>query len=294
MKSTQAIHYNNKKLLAVLAHPDDETFGVGGTLALYASKGVEVYLVCATRGEAGDVPPEYQARYKSPACLRTQELNCAAEILGIREVRYLNYRDSGMEGSNDNYHPEALAIQPIEAVAEKIREIMHEVKPQVVITFDPIGGYRHPDHIAVHQATVLAFYQLLNFDKRHDGEAVSAFQPQRLYFHTMNRVFLGLSIFLMRLTGYDPRRYGRNKDIDLVSIYQVRFPAHVRIKYSEVNHLRKQAAACHASQGGGLNRKGVIGLIRKIADRKEETYMQAFPAMGDTKRVSHDLFEGIK
>ena len=95
------------KLLAVLAHPDDETFGIGGTLALYASKGVAVHLICTTRGEAGDMPAALLEGFDSIAERREYELRCAADTLGLAGVHMLGYRDSGMAGSSDNLHPEA-------------------------------------------------------------------------------------------------------------------------------------------------------------------------------------------
>jgi N-acetyl-1-D-myo-inositol-2-amino-2-deoxy-alpha-D-glucopyranoside deacetylase len=101
-------------LLAVLAHPDDESFGMGGTLALYAARGVEVHLVCATRGEVGEVSPELMKGFSSIAERREAELRCAAGVLGLAGVHFLDYRDSGMPGSEDNTHPQALAAQPLE------------------------------------------------------------------------------------------------------------------------------------------------------------------------------------
>ena len=106
-------------LLAVLAHPDDETFGMGGTLALYAQQGAAVHLVCATRGEVGDVDPEYMQGYDSIADRREHELRCAAQMLGLAGVHFLDYRDSGMPGSEDNHHPRALAAAPLDEVASK-------------------------------------------------------------------------------------------------------------------------------------------------------------------------------
>jgi LmbE family N-acetylglucosaminyl deacetylase len=96
-------------MLVVLAHPDDETFGLGGTLALYAMQGVKVHLICATRGEVGTVAPEFMEGYSSIADLRVDELLCASELLGLEQVHFLDYRDSGMEGTADNEHPKALA-----------------------------------------------------------------------------------------------------------------------------------------------------------------------------------------
>ena len=105
MKAYTNKHYS---LAAVLAHPDDESFGMGGTLALYARKGVEIHLICATRGEAGEMDPDCLEGFDSIAERRESELLCAAEQLGITSVHFLNYRDSGMSGSLANQHPQAL------------------------------------------------------------------------------------------------------------------------------------------------------------------------------------------
>src|SRR5512139_2719095 len=107
-------------LIAVLAHPDDESFGMGGTLALYARRGYPVHLVCATRGEAGDVDPHYLEGFDSVAERREAELRCAAGILQLAEVHFLGYRDSGMPGAPDNEHPNALAAAPLEEAAGRI------------------------------------------------------------------------------------------------------------------------------------------------------------------------------
>ena len=108
------------KLEHVLAHPDDESFGMGGTLALYAQKGCDVYLICATRGEVGDVDPKHLEGFSSVAELREGELRCAAGHLGLKDVFFLDYRDSGMPGSPDNQHPDAQVAHPVEEVAGKV------------------------------------------------------------------------------------------------------------------------------------------------------------------------------
>ena len=94
-------------MLAVLAHPDDESFGMGGTLALYARRGVAVHLVCATRGEAGEVDEQLLSGKRSIAELRENELRCAAQKLGLAGVHFLGYRDSGMAGSGWRERPES-------------------------------------------------------------------------------------------------------------------------------------------------------------------------------------------
>jgi LmbE family N-acetylglucosaminyl deacetylase len=275
---------DQKILLAVLAHPDDETFGTGGTLALYARQGVAVHLICATRGEVGEMDEKYMRGFNTIAERREAELRCAAELLDLAGVYFLNYRDSGMPGSADNQHPQALAAQPVEQVAEEIANYIRSIHPQVVITFDPIGGYRHPDHIAIHKATVAAFEQT---------SAAQENAPQKLYFQTIPRVFLRWVVRFMKLIGRDPRRFGKNGDIDLQSIAEVSFPTHAVVDYRSVADIRDEASACHASQGGAsLTGSGLIGKARKLFMSKE-LYMRAYPPVQSGAKLEKDLFEGI-
>lgn len=281
---------NGKKvLLAVLAHPDDESFGMGGTLALYAQNGTEVHLICATRGEMGEVEPHYLTRFGSVSELREAELRCAAETLGLKEVYFLGYRDSGMAGSPANEHPEALAAAPLEKVAADITRLIRQLRPQVVLTFDPIGGYRHPDHIKVHQATALAFYHAGDTDYSPDG--LPAFQPKKLYYHTFSRGFLRAMVRLMPLFGKDPRRWGRNGDINLAELANVKFPVHARIDFSRVKEKRRAAAICHDSQGGRAMSTGLMGLAMRLGGQRE-TFMRAYPPP-KPGTYERDLFQGI-
>jgi N-acetyl-1-D-myo-inositol-2-amino-2-deoxy-alpha-D-glucopyranoside deacetylase len=281
----------SKKLLVVLAHPDDETFGMGGTLALYARRGVDVHLICATRGEVGEMDSRYMHGFASAGERREAELRCAAENLGLKGVIFLDYRDSGMPGSPDNAHPQALAAQPVEKVATEIVQHIREIRPQVVITFDSIGGYRHPDHIAMHLATVQAFH--LAGETAFHPNGHEPYSPQKLYFHTIPNTVLRLAVRLMPLVGQDPRRVGKNKDIDLVSIAQVQFPVHARIDYRQVAQIRDVATACHASQGGGRLMTGPFAYIRRVL-ASYETFMRAFPVPIPGSPVERDLFEGIE
>ena len=137
------------RLMAILAHPDDESLGVGGTLAKYASEGIEVFLLTATRGDGGryrGFPPN-DPQHPGAAALgkiRESELHAAALVLGIREVSLLDYRDGHLDGAN--------AREVIAAIAKHLRR----VQPDVVITFGPDGAYGHPDHIAISQFTAAA------------------------------------------------------------------------------------------------------------------------------------------
>ena len=127
--STLSTTNDKRALLAVLAHPDDESFGPGGTLAKYAAEGVAVWLVCGTDGDAGTVDAEMLAGYASTAQLRAAELCCAAQTLGLKGVDWLGYRDSGMAGSPDNQHPNSLVQAPLERVAGQIVASIRKHRP---------------------------------------------------------------------------------------------------------------------------------------------------------------------
>jgi LmbE family N-acetylglucosaminyl deacetylase len=131
----------NQTLLVILAHPDDESFPMGGTLAKYAAQGVRVELICATRGEAG-IPG------KSPvetAQIRERELRAAASVLGLSKVHFLGYEDGKLAAAN------------AEAVVQDLVRRMWQIRPNAVITFGPDGISGHPDHLAIHRFTTQAF-----------------------------------------------------------------------------------------------------------------------------------------
>lgn len=145
----------SRKLLAVFAHPDDESFPVGGTLAKYAAEGVEVIIVSATRGEAG-IPGLSAA---GAARLREAELRTAAAELGVREVRFLGYLDGTLA-----------RVEPSQAVA-RLMALLRELRPQVLVTFGPDGISGHPDHVTVSRWVTTAFEMM-------DG----ADAPRKLYY----------------------------------------------------------------------------------------------------------------
>jgi LmbE family N-acetylglucosaminyl deacetylase len=277
-----------RTLLFAGAHPDDETFGAGGTLAQYAAAGVKVYYACATRGEAGSVRPGYLPENATIGEVRWAELKCAAGILRLADVIHLGYRDSGMPGSEDNKHPNALVMAPMEQVVERLVKVIRQVRPDVVITFDPIGGYRHPDHIKMHDATVKAFHAAA--DAQRYPDAGPAHQPQKLYFHVFPRTWLRVAVRIMPLLGQDPHRFGRNKDIDLASLTQVNFPVNAAVRLTrQAIAARDSATACHASQlDGGPSR---LWFIRRLFGERD-LYMRGYPPP-DGRRRETDLFQGV-
>lgn len=170
-------------LLAVYAHPDDEVFAFGGTLAQLAQRGVRVVLAVATGGEEGEVVnPELRGQVnlaKLPA-IRWQEQLCAQRALGIAEIVRLGYRDSGMADSAANRNPRAFVSIPPDEVVGAIVGLIRQQRPQVVITFDETGGYGHPDHITVHGATRRAFQVAGDPDAYPDRG--KSWTPLKLYY----------------------------------------------------------------------------------------------------------------
>lgn len=167
-------------LMAIFAHPDDETFGVGGTMALYAERGLPVTMVCATRGEVGEIASGTDATPETLGSFREQELRDACAILGVADVRFLGFRDSGMAGTPENEDPRAFARAHPDAVTHMLVKLIREVRPRVIVTWDPSGGYGHPDHIAAHKHATAAYHAA--GDPAKFSATGKAFKPDALYY----------------------------------------------------------------------------------------------------------------
>jgi len=285
-----------RRMLVVMAHPDDESFGMAGTIAKCVAEGVQVSLICATNGDVGTVEPEFMKGYSTIAEMRLAELQCAANTLGLAHLKTFGYRDSGMEGSPDNKHPDSLVSANLNQVAGRITEAIRELRPQVVVTFDPYGGYGHPDHIATHRATLMAFESAADSAKNPEQliQGLKAYQPQKLYFMTFDRRIFKLVIGIMSVVKVfgDPARMGRNKDMDARKIAANSFPIHAVIDTRKHQQIAAQARQCHASQLGGIGPRNMSQVISAIVFGVRENYMRYFPEV--TGRVrERDLFEGV-
>jgi len=148
---------STKRLLGAFAHPDDEGI-VSGALLQYNTSGVETGLVCATRGEVGEIADPALATPENLGQVREGEMRAAAEVLGVHNLWFLDYRDSGMAGTPENADPRAFAQASAAEVVGKLVKIIREFRPQVIITFDESGAYGHPDHIAIYRYTTSAFH----------------------------------------------------------------------------------------------------------------------------------------
>ena len=170
------ISLRRASLLVVLAHPDDEIFH-GGILAHLSERGVRVTLVCATNGEAGKSHPSVGA-VEDLGALRVDELRMSCERLGIEPPVLLGFHDSARKDRQRHDDPRALANVDMLEVEAAIRKVIEDVKPHVMLTFDPHGGYYHPDHLAIQRATAAAFFS--------SGVMGSA-APERLFYATIER-----------------------------------------------------------------------------------------------------------
>lgn len=167
-------------LLALYAHPDDESFGAAGTIATVTDRGGRVTLVCATRGEAGEISDTSLATMETLADAREQELRTAMAMLNVTDVRLLEYRDSGMIRTANNDHPRSFLRANAAAVTKQFLAVMTDVRPDVVLTFGPEGVYGHPDHIKAHQTATAAFEQYVNGGQFNPGLYYNALPKSRI------------------------------------------------------------------------------------------------------------------
>ena len=270
-------HMTHKRLLAVLAHPDDESFGPGGTLARYAAEGVDVHVAIATDGVAGSVAEGYEDTLQDLVNVRTRELDAAVAILGVT-LHKLGYRDSGYINDPANHHPEAfINVDEHEAIGKIVR-LIREIRPQVVITHDETGGYFHPDHIQCWKVTLAAFHAAAD-PQQYPEIGLEPYQPERLYYTAFPNAAIKVFTLIMRLRGQDPTRAGRNKDIDYTKLGFPNEQLHARIDYRRYWDVKTAASAQHSSQGGGTTRSRMFPTwLQKLVFAKDTFIRAILPA----------------
>ncbi|MFF0658875.1 N-acetyl-1-D-myo-inositol-2-amino-2-deoxy-alpha-D-glucopyranoside deacetylase [Micromonospora tulbaghiae] len=186
----------DRRLLLVHAHPDDESIGTGATMAHYAATGAHVTLVTCTLGEEGEIHVPALAQLCAAEAdqlggYRIGELAAACAALGVTDHRFLGgagrYRDSGMMGLTTNEHPRAFWQADLDVAAGYLVEVIREVRPQVLVTYDPDGFYGHPDHIQAHRVAMRAV----------ELAAAEGIAPAKVYWTAMPRSVLdaGLETF---------------------------------------------------------------------------------------------------
>jgi N-acetyl-1-D-myo-inositol-2-amino-2-deoxy-alpha-D-glucopyranoside deacetylase len=192
--------YEGIRILLVHAHPDDETINNGATMAKYAAGGAAVTLITCTRGEEGEVLVPGLAHLASSdqdqlGTHREGELALAMKELGVTDFRFLGaplirFRDSGMMGTEPNNNPDVFWQADIETASQYLVEVIEEIKPHIMITYDEFGGYGHPDHIQAHRVAMRA-------------SEIAKWQIQKIYWNTMPKSVLAQGIEKMKQVGSD-------------------------------------------------------------------------------------------
>lgn len=271
---------NKLKLLAVLAHPDDESLGFGGTLARYAREGIETYLVTATRGEAG----RFGSLGKSGdpvevGRVREAELRAAAHVLGIHEVTILGYPDGAVDQV-----PEGIAIG---AIVSHIRRI----QPHVIITFGPDGGYGHPDHIAISQFTTAAALCAADCEYRPDGEPRFVSVPHRL-----PKLYC-LAWSTNKWNAYQAAFRKLTSMVDGVERQATPWPdwaVTTEIDTSAFWPTVWQAVCQHETQMSIYERLENLTTEQQIALWGSQEYYRVFSSVNGGRKLETDLFEGLR
>jgi LmbE family N-acetylglucosaminyl deacetylase len=166
-------------LLGLFAHPDDEQL-MSGAFAQYALEGVRTGLICATRGECGEIADPALATQETLGAVREAELRAASAVIGVKYLYFLDYRDSGMIGTPENDDDRCFLRSKEEEALGRIVKIVRSFKPTVMVTFDPTGGYGHPDHLTIHKLATLAFGAAA--DPNLYPEAGEPWQAERIFY----------------------------------------------------------------------------------------------------------------
>jgi LmbE family N-acetylglucosaminyl deacetylase len=266
------------KLLAVFAHPDDESMGMGGTLVKYSAEGVETHLICASRGERGWFGPEEQ--YPGPQRLgqiRAKELENAAKELGVKGLYFLNYIDGEVDKAD---HAEAIG---------KIVTHVRRIRPQVVVAFPPDGNYGHPDHIAIGQFTNAAIVCAADANYQ-DTENLTAHRVSKLYYMVDGENYINLvAPFMadMEFPVIDGQLRGE--------VAWKEWMITTRIDMAEHCPQAIRAIRCHQSQLPSL------GALPDMHDdaiaavlAMQGTFYRVFSLVNGGRKEETDLFEGLR
>ena len=261
------------RLMAILAHPDDESLGVGGTLAKYAAEGVQTFLVTATRGQQGRFrghrePPKHPGAERLGE-IRERELRAAASVLGVTDVAVLDYQDKTLDRAD--------VRDAVEAIAAHIRR----VQPQVVVTFGPDGAYGHPDHIAISQFTSAAIVAAA-------ASAKAAHQVSKLY-------HIAWSAGTWEL--YQRAFSSVGCTVDGVERHAVPWPEWAITTVIDARRWWRtvwEAVSCHDSQIASYEQ------LKKLPEGDHETlwgqqcFCRMFSTVNGGRRQEVDLFEGLR
>ncbi len=230
--------YVGYRILLVHAHPDDETINNGATMALYAARGAQVTLITCTRGEEGEVlVPELShlasSRDDGLGAHREIELTNAMRALGVRDHRFLgSFRDSGMMGTETNNRPDVFWQADLDTAAQLLVSVIEDIKPHILITYDEIGGYGHPDHIKAHLVAMRA-------------AELSEWQIQKIYWNTVPKSVIAAGIAAMKEIGSD---FFGSDNVDEIPFAKDDSFVTTLIDGNEFVDAKMDAMAAHATQ----------------------------------------------
>ncbi len=266
-------------LMAVHAHPDDESLGTGGILARYSDEGVRTVLVTCTDGDLGDAPGGVKPGEPghNPAAVvatRRAELQASCAALGVEHLELLGYRDSGMVGWPQNDQPGSFWTAPVADAAARLATLMERYRPQVVVTYDAHGMYGHPDHIQAHRATMAA--------------AASTGVPDKLYHTAIPRSALAGFTAVLRAQGIEPPE-GLEDDPDFGTPDEL---VTTVVDCSAVAGRKYDSLAAHASQSDNIF---FLGLGKDVFTRLmgTEAFVRAYDRTGHPV-PEQDLFAGLR
>ncbi|GGJ51202.1 PIG-L domain-containing protein [Deinococcus roseus] len=242
-------------LLALYAHPDDEAFS-GGVLAHYAKLGVDVHLICATRGESGKITDPELEHITDLGAQREQELRDSCAALGIHEPIFLGYHDSGRFERTQTENGSAFMHQDIFEVEAKLRPYIESLNPDVLLTFDPHGGYGHIDHLVIHRAVTALFY--------------SSGTPKRLFYNVLPVSFAERMAQTGINQNLDPKVYGVS-DATIA----------VKLDVSAVIEQKQASMKAHRSQMGANSR--FAKMPPEYLEQMQESMKTEYFAVGGTR-----------
>jgi LmbE family N-acetylglucosaminyl deacetylase len=267
--------------MAVLAHPDDESLGVGGALAKYAAEGVETFLVTATRGDGGRyrglrADDERHPGPEALAKIREAELRAAAAVLGVREVTIFDYHDKQLDRAD-----------PVEAV-ERIVTQVRRIRPDVVVTFGPDGGYGHPDHIAISQFTTAAIVAAADPSFSTGGDA-----PARR--HAVSKLYY-MAWTAATWAAYEAAVGRLSSTVDGVERLAAPWPDWAVTTVVDTRDfwpIAWRAISCHESQVAAYARLKDLAPEHHQALWGWQSFYRAFSTVNGGRARETDLFEGV-
>ena len=275
-------------ILGLFAHPDDEQM-MSGVFAQCASEGIRTGLLCATRGEAGQIHSSVDATRETIAQVREGELRAAAVVCGVKDLYFLGYRDSGWIGTPDNDDPTSFHRCNQHDALGKVVAIVREFKPTVMVTFDPTGGYGHLDHLMIHKLATEAFSAAadpLMFPESHEP-----WQASRLYYATFSRA--GMASFRDLIGRHYP-------DSDFLKLDFSKFGTEDSEITNDIDvmkwlDVKQRSLSHHRTQTADIQRWAILPPDLTARMRGTENYILASGVpLPDGPEARCDLFAGIR